>query len=665
MSHDKSYITTPIYYVNSTPHIGNSLTTIACDVLARYRRMQGMRSYFLTGTDENALKVSRVADERGIDRQLFVDQLSAEFRKTWNEMHVNYQDFIRTTEPRHKRAVQEVFNRLKAKGDIYLGTYQGWYCVSDETFFAPADVADDHLCPNKECRKPLQWVEENNYFFKLSAYADRLLEQIEANPTWLSPEFRKNEVIAYIKQGLRDQSITRSNPGWGIEVPGEPDKVVYVWFDALINYISAIGWPDNMDEFAKWWPAEHLMGKEIFVRFHATLWPAMLMGLDLPLPDRVFGHGWWTVGGEKGSKSKGNLPHPVELAQRFSEMSGSSLPVAVDAVRFLLCREMQFGLDSEFTEEHFIDTYNSNLANDLGNVLNRTLNMAHKYFEGVVPEGLTLSAELVTLASDIQTQIEAEYDNYRLNEVLVQIWLMVSRLNKYIDESAPWSLAKQGKDVECASALVSVLDGVRRCVIWMAPFMPEAMKVMWAQLGLSGEPCDQLLADASQPGFKTGHQFGSPSPVFPRITPEARTKMSEQDKQTEQPAAEAVVQPEPPKADVVKPAYEPKPQITIDDFAKVELRVGRIIVAERIPKAKKLLKIQVDMGDHQRQVVAGIAASYAPEDLAGKVIIVCTNLQPALLCGVESNGMLLAADFEGKAVLLTPESDAEIGCRIK
>lgn len=663
MSHEKSYVTTPIYYVNSAPHIGNSLTTIACDVLTRFRRMQGMRSYFLTGTDENALKVSRVADERGIDRQQFVDELSAEFRKTWNEMHVNFDDFLRTTEPRHKRAVQEVFTRLKETGDIYLGTYQGWYCISDETFFAPTDVADDHLCPNKECRKPLQWVEENNYFFKLSAYGDRLLAHIEAHPDWLSPEFRKNEAVAYLKQGLRDQSITRSNPGWGIEVPGEPDKVVYVWFDALINYISAIGWPDNMEEFAKWWPAEHLMGKEIFVRFHATLWPAMLLCLGLPLPSHVFGHGWWTVGGVKGSKSKGNLPHPVDLARRFSTLSGSSLDVAVDAVRFLLCREMQFGLDSEFTEEHFIDRYNSDLANDLGNVLNRTLNMAHKYFDGMVPDGIILSEELAHVAAEIQTSIESEYKNYRLNVVLEHIWQMVSRLNKYIDESAPWSLAKQGKNAECASALVSVLEGVRRCALWMAPFMPEAMKVMWAQLGLVGDPSEQQLSEASSPGFAKGHQFGSPSPVFPRISPEAKAKMSEQDKQSEVVDQPVVV--EQPKAEVAKPAYEPKPQITIDDFAKVELRVGRIIEAERIPKAKKLLKIQVDMGDHQRQVVAGIAASYAPEDLAGKVIIVCTNLQPALLCGVESNGMLLAADFEGKAVLLTPETDAEIGCRIK
>jgi methionyl-tRNA synthetase len=637
------YITTPIYYVNSSPHIGSTLTTLAADVLARYHKMRGRKVWFLTGTDENAIKVHRAAQERGVPTQQFVDELAAEFQQAWKVMHIEYDDFIRTTEPRHVRVVQEFFRRMREKGDIYKGIYEGWYCVSDETFFAPSDVGEDKLCPNAECRRPLQWVQEEDYFFRLSAYGDRLLQYIEEHPDWLEPEFRKNEVIAFIKQGLRDQSVTRANPGWGIPVPGEPDKVIYVWFDALINYVSATGWPEDMERYQQLWPAVHLMGKEIFVRFHATLWPAMLMSIGLPVPERIFGHGWWTIGGEKGSKSKGNLPHPVQLAKDIAAWSGAGFDIAVDAERYLLIREMQFGLDSEFSEESFRKRYNSDLANDLGNLLNRTLNMVWRYADGRVPEPVERNADLAALAADIEKGIEEEFYRFRLNGVLEQIWRMVSRLNKYLDEQAPWSLFRNGETERAQGVLYDVLEGVRLCALWLAPTMPVATARIWQQLGIDTLPVQASWQAESMWGrLQAGSSVQQPQPLFPRITEEALTLKTQKETEMEQ-----------------------SNLITIQDFQRLEIKIAEVKSAEPVPNTSKLLKLTVDIGGEERTLVAGIAETYSPQDVIGRQIVVLTNLQPATIRGVPSQGMLLAAEVDGKAILLTPDKPVPVGSKVR
>jgi len=637
------YITTPIYYVNSSPHIGSTLTTLAADVLARYHKMRGRKVWFLTGTDENAIKVHRAAQERGVPTQQFVDELAAEFQQAWKVMHIEYDDFIRTTEPRHVRVVQEFFRRMRDNGDIYKGIYEGWYCVSDETFFAPSDVGEDKLCPNAECRRPLQWVQEEDYFFRLSAYGDRLLQYIEEHPDWLEPEFRKNEVIAFIKQGLRDQSVTRANPGWGIPVPGEPDKVIYVWFDALINYVSATGWPEDMERYQQLWPAVHLMGKEIFVRFHATLWPAMLMSIGLPVPERIFGHGWWTIGGEKGSKSKGNLPHPVQLAKDIAAWSGADFDIAVDAERYLLIREMQFGLDSEFSEESFRKRYNSDLANDLGNLLNRTLNMVWRYADGRVPEPVERNTDLAALAADIEKGIAEEVYRFRLNGVLEQIWRMVSRLNKYLDEQAPWSLYRNGETGRAQGVLYDVLEGVRLCALWLAPTMPVATARIWQQLGIDTPPVQASWQAESMWGrLQAGSSVQQPQPLFPRITEEALTLKTQKETEMEQ-----------------------SNLITIQDFQKLEIKIAEVKSAEPVPNTSKLLKLTVDIGGEERTLVAGIAETYSPQDVIGRQIVVLTNLQPATIRGVQSQGMLLAAEVDGKAILLTPDKPVPVGSKVR
>ncbi len=661
MSKPHYYVTTPIYYVNSSPHIGSACTTIAADMLARRHRMQGESVHFLTGTDENALKVARAAAEKGVTVQALVDALSDEFRQTWRAMHIDCDDFIRTTEPRHREAVQAFFRAMQANGDVYKGVYEGWYCVSDETFFTAADVGEDHLCPNAECRKPLTWVREEDWFFRLSKYAEPLMAQIEADPDWLQPEHRKNEVIAFIKQGLRDQSITRANPGWGIPVPGEEDKVIYVWFDALINYVAAIGWPNDIDRFGAWWPADHLMAKEIFVRFHATLWPAMLMSLGLPLPRRVFGHGWWMVGGQKGSKSKGDLPHPVRLAEQIAGWAGCSTDIAVDALRYLMTREMQFGSDSEYVLERFLERYNSDLANDLGNVLNRSVNMAIRFCQGQVPAAGPVNAELQALASDISAQCQVEYDRFRLNAVLDQIWRMVSRLNKYIDEQAPWALNKAGDSAGAGAVLYNALEGVRLCALWLAPVMPVAARSIWAQLGIAEDPVQaSLMTDEHWGRLPSGQPLPSPEPLFPRIDL-AAVHVAETTEETmnETPAPPAPVETAPQEETPVVP------EITIDDFLKVKLRVGTVLDAGPVPNATKLLQLRVDLGDEQRTVLAGIAESYEPADLVGRQVVLVANLKPRKMRGIESQGMILAADLDGKAVFLTPERAVAPGTGVR
>lgn len=658
MSEKTFYITTPIYYVNDVPHVGNASTTTAADVIARFKRLQGCDVLFLTGTDEHAIKVAEAASARGIETQAFVDDLAEQFRAVWKRMHITYDDFIRTSEPRHKKVVENAFIRLLETGDIYKDTYKGWYCVSDETFFRETEVVDG-LCPNPECRKPVRWVEEENYFFRLSAYSDKLLEYIDAHPDFLGPEFRKNEVVSFIKAGLRDACVTRKAYGWGISVPGDPDQVIYVWFDALLNYITAAGWLSDDEKFAKTWPADmQLMGKDIFVRFHCTLWPSMLMALGLPLPDKIFGHGFWTIEGQKMGKSLGNAINPVALSEELAGMSGADIDIAMDAIRYFILREVTFGLDGDFSISGLVNRFNSDLANDLGNLLNRTLPLLHRNRDGIIPEpenGDSGEEVIQNLVTSTAGEVAGYLDKLQFSEALGAIWTVIGRANKYMEDQAPWKLAK---DENCQgrlnTVLYTVLETVRSVAILINPFMPSASEAIWEQLGIGGSVGDQNWTDAGTWGLlKPGTRTGEPKPIFPRIDIKA---VSAQIAPKHAPKKEVKMeQPVEVKTDVV----------TFDEFKKLELRVGKVLSAEKVEGADKLLKLMVDIGTEERQVVAGIAKWYSPEDLVGRQVVMIANLAPAKIRGVESRGMLLAADLDGAAVLLQPDKEVPVGSTVR
>ncbi len=661
----KYYITTPIYYVNGRPHIGSALTTVCCDVLSRYHRLRGEKTWFLTGTDEQATKVLEAAQSAGVPTQEFVDSLAEDFQSTWRELHIEYDDFIRTTEPRHVEVVQEFFNRLRRSGDVYKDLYEGWYCVSDETFFRDSDVGDDRQCPNAECRKPLERVKEENYFFRLSAYGDRLIKHIEQNPEFLQPEFRRNEVVSFIQQGLRDMSVTRTNGGWGIEVPGESEKVIYVWFDALINYLGATGWPHDKARYRELWPADvHLVGKEIFVRFHATLWPAMLMALDLPLPKTVYAHGWWVdAEGKKEGKRTGGLPHPTEFAQEIADLSGASLDLASDALRYLLLREMQFHGDSEFSRDSFIRRYNTDLANDLGNLCNRSVNMVVRYFDGIVPQPTSSDSEVAHLAHEVTDEYARALKEFRFNSALEAVWRLVGQMNRYIEENAPWKLAKAGETDRLGDILYTCLEAVRITAVLVSPIMPIAAETLRRQVGDMTD--DASWADAVTWGLlQPGSPVPPPQPLFPRIQIEDQPQQPselETDRTERKPVSdEKTNQPAPARVTPEVPA-----QISFDDFMKVDLRVANIIAADPVPNADKLLKLTVDLGGETRTILAGIAEMYQPDELVGKQIVVVANLAPRKMRGIESQGMLLAADVDGQAIILQPETTVPSGSRVR
>lgn len=675
------FVTTPIYYVNGLPHVGSALTTLCCDVLARYNRLRGNPVWFLTGTDENATKVQEAAEAANIPTQEFVDGLASAFKDCWDALHIQPDDFIRTTEPRHIKVVQTFFQRLQERGYIYSDTYEGWYSVSDETFFRDSEVKDGVAI---ESGKPVIRVKEVNYFFKLSAFGQPLLDYIAANPTFLQPEFRKNEVIAFIRDGLRDMSITRANRGWGIPVPGEPDKVIYVWFDAVINYLTATGWDENPDWQKLWSPDLHLMGKEIFVRFHATLWPAMLMALDLPLPRQVYAHGWWTVeGGKKGGKTGPPLPHPTRLSQLIAERSGAALELAVDAQRYLLCREMNFGLDTEFTVENLLRRYNTDLANDLGNLLNRTVNMLGKFLDSEVPTVESHPAEFVALAQRVCKEYESALAENRFNVALDAVWQLVGRMNKFIDEAAPWALAKQAtagdeeSRLKLNQTLYSCLEATRVAAILVAPFMPVAADAILRQLGLDKSLKETKFEDVAWGGLPSGIKVPPPQPLFPRIadtTADLATlhwlassrKTTEGDKETTTSEAKSDVTETTEPTQQTPETPEAEPFIGIDDFMKVQLRVGEVLAAEPVPNATKLLRLTVQMGeDETRTILSGIAEYYQPDELIGRQIVVVANLQPRKMRGIESQGMLLAADMDGRAVLVRPDEVVPLGSRVR
>ena len=627
----KFYITTPIYYPSGNPHIGHCYTTTACDTIARYKRLQGHEVMFLTGTDEHGLKIEQKAEEAGITPKEYVDGIVEIFKKLWSYMNISYDRYIRTTDEYHVESVQKIFKDLYDKGYIYKGKYTGKYCTPCESFWTPSQLKNGK-CP--ECGRDVIDAEEEAYFFKMSPFADRI-EDLLLNTDYLQPRTRAVELVNnFIKPGLEDLCVSRTSFKWGIPVTFDTKHVVYVWIDALSNYITALGYDNQAyQDFEKFWPADvHMVAKDI-MRFHAIIWPAMLMALELPLPKHLAVHGWITFNGEKMSKSLGNVVDPFILGERYG----------ADAIRYHILREMALGADSDFSNEIMINRLNSDLANGLGNLVSRTVAMVDKYFGGTLPEerqAEPIDEELIQLAVSIREKVDYYFDETQLKNALIEIFKLVDRANKYIDETTPWILGKdESQKARLASVLYNLLESIRIVSSMLYPFMPSTMPKVWEQIGASAEHVtyDNMNQFNVLPVNVTVHKGEI---LFPRIDAEKEIE-----------ALNEIIKSSLPKTE--EPAYTPEPlaeEISIDDFFKVDLRVAKVLSAEKVKKSKKLLCLQLDDGMGGRQVVSGIAQWYAPEDLVGKKIILVANLKPAKLCGVESNGMICASDLPDGSV---------------
>lgn len=617
------YISTPIYYPSDKLHIGHTYSTVAADTMARYKRFQGFDTFFLTGTDEHGQKIEDKAKEAGVTPKEYVDKIVDGIKDLWKLMNISNDKFIRTTDEYHEKAVQKIFSKMYEKGDIYKGYYEGLYCKPCESFWTETQAVDGK-CP--DCGRPVTNEKEEAYFFKLSAYADKLLKYYEDHPGFIEPQSRQNEMVNnFIKPGLQDLCVSRSSFKWGIPVPVNEEHVIYVWLDALTNYITALGYgSDDETLYNKFWPCDvHLIGKDI-IRFHTIYWPAFLMSLDLPLPEKVYGHGWVLLEGGKMSKSKGNVVDPVILAERYG----------VDALRYYLLREIAFGSDGIFSNENLINRINSDLANDLGNLVSRTVAMVDKYFGGTIPaerEAGEFDADLKALAAETVKNAEASLDKLNFSIALADIWKFVSRTNKYIDETAPWALAKdESKKARLAEVMYNLCESIRIISVLIAPFMPNTTPEIRKQLGVAQ---DFEWSECGVFGKEATYKVCKGAIIFPRIDLEKELAELEAAK-----AAAAPVNP-------LKEEIEGVAKIGIDDFAKVDLRVAKIVECEPVKKAKKLLKLSLDDGTGTpRTVASGIAKWYKSEDLIGKSVILVSNLKPAVLCGIESCGMILAAD---------------------
>jgi methionyl-tRNA synthetase len=662
----KFYITTPIYYVNARPHIGHTYTTIACDTVARRHRMLGDDTYFLTGTDEHGQKIERAAQAAGKTPQQFADEVSGEFRALWKRMGLTNDDFIRTTEDRHKKGVQALFRRLSDNGYIYKGSYTGQYCVSDEMY---VDVGPGEPCP--ECGRITETVREENYFFKLSAFADKLLQLYTEQPEWIRPETRRNEVISFVRSGLKDLSISRSTFSWGIPVPDDPKHVIYVWLDALANYITALGYGSaDTTKYDKYWPADvQMIGKEI-VRFHCVYWPAFLMAAGLPLPKGIMAHGWLLFEESKMSKTRGNIVR----SETILDVLGA------DALRYFLLREVVFGSDGSFSFDALVQRYNSDLANGLGNLASRTLTMITRYFKGEVPYPSHAAARepaddaIAEIAADVIGDFNQLFDTFQFSKALEACWGLVGAVDKYIVENEPWALGEKQDEnsrARLATVLYTSAEALRIATALAHPAIPGSTARIWTQMGL-GDIRKFDLTSLKWGQLRLGTKLGEVQPVFPRADKSAIERMQKMEEQG-RPAAvegkpEAVAAPAAsvPAAPAKAPAAVPDGKIGIEDFAKVELRVGVVKVAEKVKSADKLLRMEVDIGTEVRQIVAGIAEAYAPETLVGRKVVIVANLAPRKLRGLESNGMIVAASLEGgQPVLAGFLEDVPVGARLK